>query len=381
MLFRVPLLTLLFGSLTAGYVAPYPPGKYNVTLTTGTLTDYTRDDPFIATPTPRKLMVTVFQPATCESTVLVPYMPNKTAEYQGPFIQKYYNISDDLSPLFLEARLPVCPADPKGCSPVDDGPVLLFSPGYTGPRLFYNVVAAAIASEGFTVITIDHPGDANIVTYPDGHAVYNNRTSTPDIADWILPYLSARVADASFVIDQLSNKTAIAELLPQRGPQAFATDRVAMLGHSLGGATAVAAASQDPRIRAAIDWDGSFFGSTPPSGLSKPVLYVSEANATDATWVSLWPQLNGPKLWVEIADTTHQSFIDAPSLLRAAGLTTPAFPDVLGTIDPAQLIQILVAYTKDWMNGAFAGKIGGPLLEGLEPDRFPEVSTVRKGNF
>jgi hypothetical protein len=33
------------------------------------------------------------------------------------------------------------------------------------------------------------------------------------------------------------------------------------------------------------------------------------------------------------------------------------------------------------MKGAFAGKVGGPLLEGEEKEKFPDVSTVMKGNF
>jgi hypothetical protein len=51
--------------------------------------------------------------------------------------------------------------------------------------------------------------------YPDGHVVYNNDTTQS-----ILPmkeHLPIRATDASFVIDQLSNATATAELLPQRG--------------------------------------------------------------------------------------------------------------------------------------------------------------------
>jgi len=377
---RLSILLLLFGSLSAGYVVPKPPGKYNVTLTTGTLIDYARDDPFSATPTPRTLMLSVFQPAACESTILVPYMPNKTAEFQGAFLQRQFNISGDLTSLFLEAQLPVCQDHPKDCSSLDDGPILLLSPGYGIPRLYYNVIASAIASVGFTVIAIDHPGDANIITYPDGHAVYNNGPSSPT-PDEYLRYISPRAADASFIIDQLSNSTAMAELLPRRGPRQFLTDRVAMLGHSLGGASAVVAAAQDPRIRGAINWDGSFFGSVPLSGLFQPVLYMSEANVTDPSWVTLWPQLKGPKLWIEVANTTHQSFSDAPTLLQAVGQNTPALAELLGTIVPAKLMEIIVAYTKDWMNGAFMGKVGGPLLEGLEPDRFPEVSTVTKSNF
>lgn len=374
------IFLLLLANTTVGYLVPNPPGKYNVTLTTGTLIDYTRNDPYAATPTPRALMLSVFQPATCASTVPVSYMPNKTADYQGPFLQKQFNISANLTSLFLEARLPVCLNDLSGCSPLDDGPILLFSPGYSIPRLYYNVLASAIASEGFIVITIDHPEDANIITYPDGHAVYSNGPSIPT-RDEFTRYLYPRVADASFIIDQLSNATAIAELLPQRGPRQFPTDRVAMLGHSLGGASAVIAAGQDPRLRGAIDWDGTLFGSLPPSGLSQPVLYMSEANATDPSWLAAWPQLKGPKLWVSVAKTTHESFLDALTLLQAAGQNTAAFAGLLGTIAPAEIVRILAVYTTAWMNGAFRGKIGGPLLQGQEPGRFPEVSTVMKSNF
>ena len=371
---------LLLANTTAGYLTPNPPGKYNVTLTTGALIDYTRNSTYAATPTARALMLSIFQPVTCASTVPVSYMPNKTADYQGPFLQKLFNISTNFTPLFLEARLPVCPDNPSGCSYLDNSPILLFSPGYSIPRLYYSVIASAIASEGFIVITIDHPEDANIITYPDGHAVVYDGPSlpTPDEFD---QYGRRRAADASFIIDQLSNATAMAELLPQRGPRPFPTDRVAMLGNSLGGVAAVIAAGQDPRIRGAINWDGSIFTPLPASGLSQPVLYMSEANATDPTWLAAWPQLKGPKLWLTVAKTKHMSFSDALMLLQAAGQNTADFAGLLGTIASDELVQILTAYTTAWMNGAFAGKMGGPLLQGQEPDRFPDVSTFMKSNF
>lgn len=325
-------------------------------------------------------MLSVFQPAKCASTVPVSYMPNKTAEYQGPYLKKQFNITADLTPIFLEARIPVCPNDPSSCSPLDDGPILLLSPGYGIPRLYYSVLASAIASEGFVVISIDHPGDTNIITYPDGHADYYN-TSTSPTTDEFTRLVYPRVADASFIIDQLSNATAIAELFPHRESRPFLTDRIAMLGHSLGGVAAVIAAGQEPRIRGAINWDGTLFGSLPPSGLYKPVLYVSEANSTDPSWVAVWPQLKGPKLWLTVANTTHQSFSDALTLLQGAGQNMATLADFLGTIAPAEIVQILAAYTAAWMNGTFAGKIGGPLLQGEEPGRFPEVSIVTKSNY
>lgn len=86
-------------------------------------------------------------------------MANKTAKYQEPFLQQTFNISAKFTLPFLEAHLPTRSDHPKSYSTPGDGSVLLFSP----------------------------------VEY----------TST---------------ADASFVIDQLSNATALAKLLPSEGP-------------------------------------------------------------------------------------------------------------------------------------------------------------------
>ena len=372
------ILLLLLANTIVGYLVPNPPGKYNVTLATGPLIDYTRNDPFAATPTPRTLMLSIFQPATCASTMPVSYMPSKTADYQGPWLQKIFNISANLTPLFLKARLPVCSDHAGSCSSLDDVPILLFSPGYGIPRLYYNVLASAIASEGFIVITIDHPEDANIITYPDGHAVYNNDTIMSTLV--FQEHLPIRVVDASFVIDQLSNATAMAELLPQRVPRPFSTNRVAMLGHSLGGVTAVLAAVKYYGLRCAINWDGTFVEPPPSSGVSQPVLLMSHGFA-DSSWPAAWPLLKGPKLWVNIANATHETFSDVPTLLEAAGQNPAALAGLLGTIAPAEMVQILVAYTTAWLQGVFSGKEGGPLLQGQEPDRFPEVSTVRKSNL
>jgi dienelactone hydrolase len=373
----ISIILFLLAATTVGYLAPNPPGKYNVTLTTGTLIDYTRNDPYAVTPTPRALMLSVFQPATCASTMAVLYMPNISAKYQGQFLEKTFNISANLTPLFLEARLSVCSDHLISQSHVDNVPILLFSPGYSIPRLYYNVLASAIASEGFIVITIDHPGDANIMVYSDGHVVYNNASilSSPTWDEY------PRAADVSFVIDQLRNATAIAELLPRRGARPFQTDRIAMLGHSLGGASAIVAARQDPRIRGVVNWDGTLIGSPPLSGLTQPVLFITHDNTIDPTWLAAWPQLKGAKLVVQVANTTHETFTDVPTLLQASGQSTAPFADLLGTIAPTEMVRILTGLTTAWMDGAFTGKEGGALLQGQEVGKFPEVSIMMKGNF
>lgn len=368
---------LLLANAVAGYEVPGPRGKYNVTLTTGEMIDYARNDPYAPTPTPRAMMVSVFQPATCASTVDVRYMPKTTAKYQGPALEQTFNISINFAPVFLKARLPVCPSYPDGCTPLDDGPILLFSTSYSIPRFYYNVLASSLTSQGFTVITIDHPHDANIIVYPDGHAVYNNATIL-DSPTW---GAYVRAADASFIIDQLSNATAIAELLPNRGPQPFPTDRIAMLGHSLGGATSIIAAKQDDRIRGAVNWDGTIFGSPDLSELSQPVLFMTHDKTVPPDWLKAWKQMDGPKLILKVANTTHQSFSDFPTLVQADGQNPAQYADLLGTIDPAEMVDLLTTYTTAWMNGAFKGHEGGALLEGNKPDKFPAVSVLKKANF
>ena len=358
-------LPLLLTTTGIGYLLPNPPGKYNVTMRTGAITDYNRDG--------RTLMLSVFQPARCASTVSVLYMPYQTAEHEGITIKRNYNISFDLTPLFSEARQTVCLKD---CSLQDDAPVLLLSPGYRGTRLHYSFLASAIASEGVTVITMDHPGETSSITYPNGTAVYVDLPNPTNIDDET-PYAYVRAADASFIIDQLGNATAMAKLLHRQVP----TDRIVMAGQSLGGASAMLAASQDPRIRGVINWDGPFFGSLPPSGLSQPLLYVG-TKRSEPRFTAIWPKLNGPKLWVEIANLTHEGMTDLPTLFQAAGQnSTETSTHLLGTVMPKQSVRILTAYAIEWMKCTFAGMIRGPLLDGYESDEFPEVSIVRKGNF
>lgn len=137
-----------------------------------------------------------------------------------------------------------------------------------------------------------------------------------------------------------------------------------MLGHSVGGASAIVAASRDPRIVARCP--SQCFSSAIKS-LQIPLGWQ-------------WPQLKGAKLVVHIANTLHQSFTDVATLLQAARQSTVPYKDLLGTIAPAKMVRILAAYTTAWMN-AFKGKEGGALLQGQEPGKFPEVSIMIKGNF
>ena len=108
---------------------------------------------------------------------------------------------------------------------------------------------------------------------------------------------------------------------------------------------------------------------------------MTHVNGTDPTWLAAWQQLKGPKLIVCVANTTHETFSDVPTLLQAAGQSAAPFADLLGTIAPAEMVRILTSYTTSWMNGVFAGKKGRALLQGLEQGKFSEVSVLIEGKL
>jgi hypothetical protein len=175
---------LLLGTLAQAILLPTPPGKANVHVTHYPLTDTSRVDPFApGGDQPRRLMLTLYQPATCDKTEPITYIqPTSAAAIQKVFGPYLPNISFD------NFQLQVCPEAQVN----DETPLLIFSPGYWAPRVVYATILQWVAALGFNVLSIDHPYDATIVEYPDGSYVdYANVT----IPDDILLLLAPRVAD------------------------------------------------------------------------------------------------------------------------------------------------------------------------------------------
>jgi dienelactone hydrolase len=217
-------------------------------------------------------------------------------------------------------------------------PVVVLLPGLGQPVASYSAVAEDLASHGYAVVGINPTESADVV-FPDGHQVPATALGgvmEPSVDKW---YVSAErvtnvwVADAQFVVKTLSANP------PQIGSLDF--DRVAYIGHSLGGAAAFEACSQDSDCAATVDLDGTLWTDVRTTGLAAPNLLLRHATEpecdafcqrSDADFATVLAAGNSQQL--AVAGTTHQSFGDLGLMWGVLNHST------LGSIDAHRMTLI-----------------------------------------
>jgi dienelactone hydrolase len=200
-------------------------------------------------------------------------------------------------------------------------PVVVFSPGYGGPRAFYTSLVADLASRGYVVLALDHPYEAAVTELADGRivtTVENFLEADPDRIAFMAGRLALRAADVSFVLDQVARPQALGPRLSGR----VDLDHVGAVGHSLGGATAAAAMARDTRIKAAVNVDGTPYGDLVGRRLDRPFMLIESDHAESGHGVryltgnrQLLENLEAGGFRYEINRANHYSFTDAPLFL------------------------------------------------------------------
>jgi pimeloyl-ACP methyl ester carboxylesterase len=321
LLINASLLGQALATTAAAVNLPRPDGRYGTGSSQAMLIDHSRSDPYATAAgikQDRRLMVSSFYPVASRQQCLdlpSPYMPATTAAY----LDSEYAAYGIPNNTFASFDLISC--KPRGRLSVKTKffPTVLFSPGLGNSRLLYSAMAQSIASEGFNVITIDHPYDADIVEFEDGSTVF---AAEIDSDEQILTTLNVRVQDVSFVIDQLGLKDTNQKLFS--GRPCAKNEQYTIFGHSLGGATAAAATLSDQRLNGAVNLDGSFFRDVLIKGAAKPLMIMSHDGknlTTDDSWAAVWNATQKvTKVAITIGDTAHGSYSDLPLIADALGL-------------------------------------------------------------
>ena len=201
-------------------------------------------------------------------------------------------------------------------------PVVVFSHGITGSRHLHQALFEHLSSQGYLVAAIDHSYDCNLVIFPDGRfADYRSDIKgEPDSIAIRKQQLDTRSRDMIFVLDKLTEiqsgkiKSELNRKINLR--------KIAVGGHSYGGATAILSANRDDRVDACFILDG-WINPVPNSiietGLRKPFLSIGRPEWKDSDYPDNYTYLGElvtnsakPNYNIAINKTLHLDYTDVP---------------------------------------------------------------------
>ncbi len=321
----------LVAASATGIQLPAPTGVFPVGASTLHLVDHSRADLWVPSE-PRELMVSLYYPAFPGGRS-VPY----ATEAETTLLARSLGLPPAAGPAFAAART----NSHSGIPLPGKHPLVLLSPGLGAPRYTLTTLAEDLASHGYLVASIDHAYESAGTLFPGNRMLTCIACTATDLR----PLEVNRGRDASFVVDQLVS----------RFPGLIDVSRIGMAGHSIGGASALAAMEQDPRIKSGVNMDGSFHVV---ATTHRPFLMLGSdlhrPGGVDPTWDQVYPQLDGWKRWLTVTGSSHYSFTDAPTLFPQIGLPSPG---------PGRAIAITRDYVLAFFDQTLRGR-AEPILDG-----------------
>ncbi|MEU5422162.1 alpha/beta hydrolase family protein [Streptomyces sp. NPDC001407] len=330
---------------------PAPTTRQPLGTKTLHLVDTSRTDPWKPAAGHRELMVSLWYPA----------LPSRKtpAPYTSAALSKAMLGSDALAGVRTHAVAGARPA------PVAR-PLVVLSPGFGMGRLTLTALGEDLASRGYAVAALDHTYEAP-VEFPGGRVEGCLICQKMDPA----AVVRNRAQDIRFLLDQLTGPHS--ELRVDR-------HRIAVAGHSIGGASAVEVMREDPRVDAAVNLDGDFFTEPPAKGLDRPVLLMGAHRAKDPRdWERNWSHLTGWKRWLDVPDGGHMTFTDVPWIVDRFGLPAQIppkdVPGSFGTLHGDRATALTRTYVAAFLDRQLRGR-PSPLLD-RPSAAYPEVSILK----
>jgi dienelactone hydrolase len=231
-------------------------------------------------------------------------------------------------------------------------PVVFFLQGMGFSRAFYTSWATELASRGHVVVTIDHPDVAPVVI---GDRIIEGTEASNDPA---VP--ARRVAEMAADVQHV-----LATLLASPDAKHLNASRIAVTGHSIGGAAALEACRTSKQVTACADLDGSVWGTVETEGVDRPYLLIlnepnfptrgprmeAMAKQRREEWKAVIGKQTEPATLLLVSGTNHLTFSDAPfvreQLVKESGGATT---------DPVLVLRSLSAILTDYFARGTVGR-------------------------
>ena len=361
--------------LSTRLTLPPPTGPFQIGTVSLHLIDTSRPDPWVPSDRTRQLMIQIWYPADhADSYPRAPYTTPATARAW----QKSIGVPVALNLPITDGHLGAPVRQRQG-----GWPVVLYSHSLGGERFETTCLVEELASRGYVIVTIDHIHDAAAVQLPDGQ-MESYAVPAKLTARVVSKEINARVADVSFVLDQLAvisrggNPDHEHRPLPRGLQTALDLSRTGMFGQSDGGSTTGAAIHADSRIKAGVDLDGTLWTSQAIDGSDHALLLFGRQKMDPyeaKTWAELWPKQRGPKLALNLLGSTHDTFTDLAALVPQAipilGEPHSFVVRGIGTINGDRAVAVERTYISAWFDRYLRGRDSSLLTR--PSARYPEV--------
>ncbi|OAG02091.1 uncharacterized protein CC84DRAFT_982553 [Paraphaeosphaeria sporulosa] len=365
-------LNILFcalGTTVSSLSLPPTTGPFGVGSKAWVLDKVTKNDPVASDGVGKSLLLNVYYP-TQDTASPRRYIWDGLATY----FEDYYNVSSGAFGNTTARILDGAPVHPD----CDDYalPTLLWGPPFTGPpSQMFSSLFSDLVSQGYMIVTVDHPGEQPYLQYPNGTGVKGlGKDFIPD-GDFINRVHEYRLEDNAAVLDALP-------MLQKELGVPLNLTHVALFGHSLGGSAALNQLLYDknrknPQILGSIDIDGQVFppaftNDSSADAHTPTLLLMSEEHlavgdfslAQFVTWQTDWS-----KYLIIHGKTNHSDFTDLGVLLQGNGITGGD-----GAIKAERMVEITRRFVRTFFD--MIGKVGGEgILSGSDrvKKEWPEV--------
>jgi len=285
-------------------------------------------------------------------------------------------------------------------APIVEGehPLLLFSHGMTLACELHTVQCEELASHGYIVVSIGHPGGGSY-ELPNGELIVFDMQKAEEEAEansaaievfnqfaaWLgsvgktaapdehYPHYQSVIDSQPAVMqradlwikDSLAAIDWILDQVVQPGTLLYNhvdTDKIGAFGMSFGGSTAMSISALSDVIKAAANLDGFFYSASWQLPLTKPMLLMN--NDSSFGGFLRFPFLNaqGDTYLATVSETTHGSFIDYTEILAENEINKREVDGeevelpLLGSIDPNRMETIMNTFLLDFFNKYLKGE-------------------------
>lgn len=212
----------------------------------------------------REINITVYYPAQTSEVHSSPYYQPAVMGWE----QEFAKLPKKVRPKLNRENFVIQAGENLSPNTKQKFPVVLFCPGFDVNGNEYSNVLINLASNGYIVVVINNSFIGDLVPLSNGHVIKHQ-------AKWIPKAWDVAKTDILFVRENLKRLQKNSEL------PLMDLEKIALLGHSMGGMIVVDLAHKKPGLfQAAVALDASYQPewSDPHTGFQIPFLHIHAAN-------------------------------------------------------------------------------------------------------